>query len=619
MACKLTAEELADLMRLYKTDPTALAEAIRTRMDPTFSGKVMELWKAGLLNGPQTHIVNFASSGMFQSVRMLEKALSERLNAGLAKTFPNKFTRDRFAGETAAALHGAKDALPNAFDKLATNVGDALRARPEKLDLSDPGKFEHALGAIGGTKGRIVRTPFRLLNAADDFWKDTIRSQELYRQAFRQASKEGKSGDALSARMRDIIEQVQNPKNDTPLTQSIRRAMGETALAETWQTPLGQYGRALAMISRHPLGGIILPFVKTPLRIAEDILARTPYGYWKAFQKFRAIKKSGGSLGEFTDELAKPILGTVVGAAIISMTQGGTVDITGGGPLDYGEQENKRKTGWQPYSLKIGDTYVSYRRFEPLSSVLGIAADMREAKDAKKAGEMAQKLFDTVAENITNQTFLSGLAGAAKAVQDPKRYGAQWLKQLEGSLVPNVVAKTAQAIDPIERETQSTETLYGVPEPMAARIPFLSQQLPAKRTATGEEKERPGGRLAAISPVTVTTEKPEAELEREFDRIGWVPGQPSRKFTIQRSGGKQADLTDEEYRKVQDSYKQAAQEARRVMRDPRYKQLPDTIEEAGGGMSKEKLLQDIYSRAKRGARGRIERSVVTRFRKEQRA
>src|SRR5687767_8871590 len=109
---------MADLLELYHKDPEALPDAIRHYMDPKFSGKAMELWKAGLLSGPQTHVVNFAGSGLFQGVRMVEKAISERINATLAASFPTQFARDRFAGETGAALHGARMAAPEAFNKM---------------------------------------------------------------------------------------------------------------------------------------------------------------------------------------------------------------------------------------------------------------------------------------------------------------------------------------------------------------------------------------------------------------------------------------------------------------------------------------------------------------------
>ena len=39
--------------------------------------------------------------------------------------------------------------------------------------------------------------------------------------------------------------------------------------------------------------------------------------------------------------------------------------ITGRGPEDTKERAVLRETGWQEYSIKVGDQYISYQRFEP--------------------------------------------------------------------------------------------------------------------------------------------------------------------------------------------------------------------------------------------------------------
>lgn len=49
--------------------------------------------------------------------------------------------------------------------------------------------------------------------------------------------------------------------------------------------------------------------------------------------------------------------------------------ITGRGPADYRENNVLRETGWQPYSIRVGDTYYAYNRFEPVGILFGLAAD----------------------------------------------------------------------------------------------------------------------------------------------------------------------------------------------------------------------------------------------------
>ncbi len=44
--------------------------------------------------------------------------------------------------------------------------------------------------------------------------------------------------------------------------------------------------------------------------------------------------------------------------------------ITGGGPLDENQKKALMATGWQPYSFKVGDKYISYQRLDPLGMMV---------------------------------------------------------------------------------------------------------------------------------------------------------------------------------------------------------------------------------------------------------
>src|SRR3546814_9104347 len=51
---------------------------------------------------------------------------------------------------------------------------------------------------------------------------------------------------------------------------------------------------------------------------------------------------------------------------------------SGTGPSDPLEQAALRDTGWQPYSIRIGDQWYSYQRFEPISLLAGVASDFAD-------------------------------------------------------------------------------------------------------------------------------------------------------------------------------------------------------------------------------------------------
>jgi hypothetical protein len=50
-------------------------------------------------------------------------------------------------------------------------------------------------------------------------------------------------------------------------------------------------------------------------------------------------------------------------------------------------------TGWKPWSIKIGNTYCSYNRLDPLGAMLGIAATYAWYPDAER---LRQTLTDPI-------------------------------------------------------------------------------------------------------------------------------------------------------------------------------------------------------------------------------
>src|SRR3546814_9625881 len=81
--------------------------------------------------------------------------------------------------------------------------------------------------------------------------------------------------------------------------------------------------------------------------------------------------------GRQKDEaLARLTMGSGLSALAVSAALEGKV--SGSGPSDPLEQAALRDTGWQPYSIRIGDQWYSYQRFEPISLLAGVASDFAD-------------------------------------------------------------------------------------------------------------------------------------------------------------------------------------------------------------------------------------------------
>jgi len=231
-----------------------------------------------------------------------------------------------------------------------------------------------------------------------------------------------------------------------------------------------------------------------------------------------------------------------VSAAIYMMARDGL--ITGGGPGDPDERRNWEKTGKKPYAIKVGNTWISLARLEPLATTLGFAADLAEAQDEKVAGDIFDKLHYSMLNNIRSKTYIEGMVSAAEAIGDPDRYGARLWKRMIGAAVPNLLASAARAIDPTIRQTDS------ISETLMARVPILSTTVPARLGGTGEPTIRGENAFSRfVSPFRYSEEAgPEANLERLFLETGYNPASPPRELSIPGALGRKIALTAAERR-----------------------------------------------------------------------
>jgi hypothetical protein len=157
--------------------------------------------------------------------------------------------------------------------------------------------------------------------------------------------------------------------------------------------------------------------------------------------------------------------------------------------------------------------------------LLGVSADFVElAKYAtdEEAKSVAALIMGSLAKNVTSKTFLSGLSSLIEAIQDPDRYGQQYIQQMTGTVVPTGVAQVAKVTDPYLREART------VLENIKSRIPGLRQTLPAKRDLYGQPIKLEGSLGPdLLSPIYQSTAKNDPVLS-ELLRLKMYPGRPLR-------------------------------------------------------------------------------------------
>jgi len=381
--------------------------------------------------------------------------------------------------------------------------------------------------AIGGVGGKIVRAPMRMLSAEDEVFKAMARHMEMAGLADRRASMEGLKGKAKADRIADLLN---NPPDDM-----LEKAF-DYARYVTFQRPLAGLPQTISTATqRHPWLKLIVPFVRTPTNLLKFAAERSPLA--PLLKEWRADVVAGGARRDLA--LARAMVGTGFGMWMADLARQGV--ITGAPPSDKNKERILRADGWQPYSVKIGNKYVGYSRVDPIALTLSTAADLATKADGMNERQLEQYpalLVASIIKSMGDKTWLSGLSDFMDAYNDPMREGPRYVRNLvASSVIPAASAQLARTIDPVRRDSRS------LPDELMARLPGLSQRLPAQTDIWGQPMttQRLGPDL--LSPVT-TTERRNDPVNAAMLALGSTATAFPKFHMV---NGKRVDYTPQEY------------------------------------------------------------------------
>ena len=507
-------KDIANKMSLLD-DPAALAKFTRDQYKPTFLDYIQEFWINALLSSPSTHIVNTLSNTLVAGLTPIEYITAAAI--GKVRGGENIVTFGEAGARVLGTLYGTIDGLRAAGRAIVT--GEAVDPLT-KLELNRQ-------ETIPGILGRVVRLPGTALVAEDAFFKSIGYRQELWGRAFRQSQKEKKG-------LKRAYEIMRNPEELAP---DVHIDAIDAGRYQTFTNPLGTGGQAYQkIVQTYPVIRFITPFVRTPVNIVNYAFERTPAGLLG--QRYKNAIQQGGEIADL--QRAKLAVGAAIGSSVLYYANSGL--ITGRGPSDSRERSILLETGWQPYSIKIGDKYYSYNRFEPVGILFGITADMSDVgkyvkrsltgEEEDNLGKLMAMLSASFSENITNKTFLTGLSDTIEMINDPDRYGESTLRRFFSSFVPTFSYYERKAEDPVIRDVQSVSDGFvnRFPEIVGTTGARTSVDLPPKRNVFGEIRrftptfDPLGGRYSPVRVSTVTDDV----VFNEFVNLGYTPPFPKR-------------------------------------------------------------------------------------------
>ena len=488
---------MAEMVSMAK-DTREINEAVKASFGQKTRAAMYEAWINGILSSPTTQMANIVSNAAIVMTRPLERKLANVMGGG----------KNVVEGEATANLIGAVEGFMEGLilagraiktgeasdTVMKLEMGNQRAISAEALELSGN------LGRSVDMLGEVIRLPGRFLTAGDELFKATGYRMEIRALAHRKAFNEGLTGDALNMRVAEIIE---NPPAD------LHMEAFDTARYQTFTNPLrGSSKKIEEFRNANPVAKVIIPFIRTPINIMAYTMERTPLA--PVVNKFREDIAAGGAKAD----MAKGQL--ALGSMILAVTADHAMrgQITGAGPKDPGMRAVLRAQGWQPYSVKIGDTYYAYNRLDPVGMLMGLSADTTEV--IGQAGEedsarIAIAGSVAIAQNLFSKSYLQGVSDLFEALLMSSTDPAGSIGPMERYLTRQTasVVPYTSLLSAVERQVDPTlRSAFTVVDEIRSRTPGFSEDLPPRRNMFGEPIVLEGGIGPDImSPVYVSSDK----------------------------------------------------------------------------------------------------------------
>ena len=567
-------EILASL--LEETGGTLTIKQVDSFTEKTWGRKAVDnliyVWKSMLLSHPGTHAVNFTSNAATQfyetvAVRGMAAAMSVVNRAGEAAV--RKITRGKFAPvrdpgdmvywdepmvEAWAAASGLNDAIKSAgtaWKTGQTNFG---------VDKADVGSDQMDVG--------LVNLPFNALRAMDEMSKTMIYRKSMYSSVHRIARGEGLKGKEFKARVDELLTDPPPEIHDA----AVERAKYETYTQEHRVNQPGDtaLGQASAMIQKfrkdHFLVEFLIPFLNTPTNIVDFAIGNSALA--PLTKTWRTEFAAGGARRDVA--MGRLAMGSIITATVWQMHASGA--ITGAGPKNYEQRRTLEKTGWQPFSIRFGDTYIPYNRVgAQFGMVLGATASLMDGIQYSRTGGdnpasdpivLALNLAIAMGKFAEEIPMLQGIG----AIGDAMEMGVQSddLGRFISSFAPNLLrVPTTLAGEDTNRAVHTEQFGASLLQNVLRKTPVLSQDLPPRRYWDGSPKISEGGMLVdAIGMFRVTTAKEDRATDALVQQ-GIGVSEPDHMVNL---GGLQIDLLelDNQAGHVYDSFIKHVGEQRRI-------------------------------------------------------
>jgi len=461
------------------TNAKQVMKFYRTFVKPTLPEIIDEYRYINMLSSPKTQIVNTFSNILQATFLRPATRLSSGIIDNIAHTLTGK-EQEFYIKQIPAYYKGAFNSFGDALNEsMKVMRGEQMIYRPDIKSIPT---------------GLKVLKPFqiipKLMEASDVFFRKIISGGEIEALMSKGMTESEAITKSVKTAEEMVFRKALDPENKT----------GQGLILQT----IDKLTTAVYKFRNVPGVKWFIPFVQTPMNILKQGIEYSPLGIITLAKNTHKIEQFG-----------KTLVGTTVfaGAGWLALKDKTIWAV----PTNQKEKDAFYAAGMQPYSIKIGDKWVSYSRLGPLAYPIAMAAAIKfYTKDNPKAVgdnefQKITKIISGIAQFFSDQSYVQGIGDFVNIAQGDITALTRAASQIPSQLIPLTALQRwiANIIDPIYRKTDKKLSVEGIIENLKSGIPFLTKGLPAYTTPTGEEEKRQYPFFNPLSPITISKESPE--------------------------------------------------------------------------------------------------------------
>lgn len=502
---KSSKEILAASKGVDFTKEQSVAEFYRKFVKPTLPELLDEYVYMNILSSPVTHITNaFSNALQLAGINPLTKLASGSIDLVASSLFGKD--RKHYLSEIGDFYKGAVNALPKAVKAAKDAItGQRSLERPDLAHLPTLSKLVD-VATLG--VGKYVT---RALEASDVFFRTMIEAGEI--EALSKNLGHAPDAKELAKIKKEAIERANYYVFRKKPDEANKSGQGDLLSA------IDKMTNAIYGLRKVPGMKWFIRFVQTPMNILKQGVEYSPAG-------FATLKGSEDK----SEQAGKAMIGSMVLAGASWLAANNMT--TWSAPTGAQDKNDFYAAGLQPYSVRIGDKWLSYSKLGPLAYPLAMAAALhhfsKESPNALSDTEM-EKLVDAltgIMKFFSDQSYMQGVADLVGFASGQK---SKAVSSAPTQLIPlsSLQGWINNIIDPLQRKAEKGLSIESIIDNIQMKIVGMSkfvppqidtEEVPVKKQMRGINAVSPI-KVSEINPGKLAEYKDEQRTKQEMNKI----------------------------------------------------------------------------------------------------